>query len=195
MTRLILAITAAAAIALFTQASTTAERAPGTYKIDAVHSSLIFKIKHVDTANFYGRFNDVSGSFTLDDDPAKCSVQIDVKVASVDTHDNTRDGHLKSPDFFNAKEFPTLTFKSTSFAKTGDGAYDVSGDLTIHGVTKAVTVKAAKTGFSDTPKLGARCGVETTFTLKRSDFGMKFMLEQNALGDEVTIIASLEGVQ
>ena len=164
--------------------------AADAYQVDPVHSSMVFRVKHMGATNFYGRFNNVTGSFTLDDDPSKNSFQVQIQTDSVDTAVKKRDDHLKSPDFFNAKQFPTITFKSTQVKKAGDGSFEVTGDLSLHGMTKSVTAKVTKTG---TGKLDRRtlAGVEAELTIKRSDFGMSFMLD--GIGDEVRIMVGLEG--
>lgn len=164
-----------------------------TFKIDPVHSSIIFSIKHLGVADFYGRFNDLSGKVVLDKaDPSKSSVEITIPVESVDTHNEKRDQHLKSPDFFNAKQFPVIVFKSKSVEGSGD-TYKVTGDLTLHGVTKPLTLEVKKVTEAKGMEGEIRGGGETRFTLKRSDFGMNFM--QGALGDDVSVIVSLEGVK
>jgi polyisoprenoid-binding protein YceI len=163
-----------------------------TYQVDPIHSTLIFQAKHMGTSNFYGRFNDVSGSFRLDDaNPANGAFQVQVKAESIDTGNAKRDQHLKSPDFFNSKQFPLITFKSTQVKKGGDGSYEATGDLTLHGVTRPVSVSVAKTGAGKDPRGRQIAGVEAKLTLKRSDFGMRFMLE--GVSDEVQITVSLEG--
>lgn len=165
------------------------------FTVDTAHSSVIFRVKHLNTSYAYGRFNDITGSFVLDKkSPAKCALNIEVKTASVDTANAQRDTHLKGPDFFNVKQFPTATFKSKS-VKLGSApsTLDVTGDLTINGVTKPVTAKVELTGEGATPFKDYRAGLETTLTLKRSDFGIKFMPE--GLGDEVKLVVSLEGVR
>jgi polyisoprenoid-binding protein YceI len=164
-----------------------------TFKIDPVHSSIAFGVKHLGITNFYGRFNDVSGQVVFDkDDPSKSSVEVTIPVESIDTHDEKRDQHLKSPDFFNAKQFPMLVFKSTSVEGTGDN-YKATGDLTLHGVTKPLTLEIKRGPDSQGTEGEIRGGGETRFTIKRSDYGMNFM--QGALGDEVTVFLSLEGVK
>ncbi len=165
-----------------------------TYKVDAVHSSFIFRAKHFGAGYFYGRFNDATGSIVVDDaNPAKSSVEVEVKVDTVDTHDPKRDQHLKSPDFFNAKQFPVITFKSKQVKKSGKDTYEVTGDFTLHGVTRPVTAKVTRTGAGKDPFGKYRIGFETTFTIKRSDFGMKFMI--GPVGDEIRMIVSIEGVR
>jgi polyisoprenoid-binding protein YceI len=164
-----------------------------TFKIDPVHSSIIFSIKHLGVTDFYGRFNDLSGKVVLDKaDPSKSSVEITIPVESVDTHYEKRDQHLKSPDFFNSKQFPVIVFKSKSMEASGD-TYKVTGDLTLHGVTKPLTLEVKNVTEAKGMEGEIRGGGETRFTFKRSDFGMNFM--QGPLGDDVTVFVSLEGVR
>ncbi len=162
-----------------------------TYSVDPVHSTVIFRIKHFGVSYFYGRFNSPTGHFAFDPEkPAESSFEITVKTANVDTHSPRRDGHLKSGDFFNAKQFPENTFKSTSVKKGRGDTLHVTGDLGLHGQTRQITIDLHHVGSRDTRK-GQLCGFETTFTIKRSDFGMTFMLE--GVGDEVTLMIGLEG--
>ena len=165
-----------------------------TFKIDPVHSSIVFSIKHLGVSDFYGRFNDLSGQVVFDKaDPSKSSVEINIQVESVDTKNEKRDQHLKSPDFFNAKQFPMIVFKSTSVEGSGD-SYKVTGDLNLHGVTKPLTLEIKRGPEGPGMGEGEISGGGTThFTVKRSDFGMDFM--QGPLGDEVTVFLSLEGVK
>jgi polyisoprenoid-binding protein YceI len=166
--------------------------AADTYKADPAHSSIIYRVKHMNTSYSWGRFNVLAGSFSLDEqDPSQSKFEFQVKTASIDSGNAQRDGHLKSPDFFNATQFPTITFKSTSVSKTGNDSYDVNGDLTLHGVTKPVTFKLTKTGAGRGPMGGTIAGVEANTALKRSDFKMSSML--NAVGDDVTVYVSVEG--
>jgi polyisoprenoid-binding protein YceI len=165
-----------------------------TFQIDPVHSSVLFKVKHLGVADFYGRFNEIAGTVNFDpSDAGKDSIVAEVKVESVDTHEEKRNQHLKSPDFFNAKQFPTITFKSTKVEKKSAVEYAVTGDFTLHGVTKPVTFTFKKGGVGTGMKGETRMGGEAEFSVKRSDYGMTFM--QNGLGDEVGIILSLEGVK
>jgi polyisoprenoid-binding protein YceI len=167
--------------------------AADTFKIDPVHTFVLFSVQHLGIANTYGRFNDTSGTVVFDrDNPSKSSVELTVQVGSLDTHNEIRERSLKSPDFFDVKQFPTMTFKSTKVEGSGD-MLKVSGDLTIRGVTKPVTVDFKKGGEGKGEFGEMRGGGETRFTIKRSDFGMNF--ELGDVGDEVTIILSLEGVK
>src|SRR5947209_4953083 len=167
--------------------------AADTFKFDPVHTFLLFSVQHLGIANTYGRFNDISGMVVFDrNTPSKSSVELSIQVESLDTHNAIRERSLKSPDFFDVKQFPTMTFKSTKVEGSG-GLLKVSGDLTIRGVTKPVTVDFKKGGEGKGVFGEMRGGGETRFTIKRSDFGMTFELGE--VGDEVTIILSLEGVK
>lgn len=158
------------------------------WTIDPVHSSNSFRVKHFNTAYFYGRFDEMTGTVTTGD-TGLAAMDVTIKVGSVSTRNARRDGHLKSPDFFNAEKFPTATFRSTKVAKAADDEFEVSGDLTIHGVTRAVTVRVRKTGEGK-GQGGPIIGFETRFDLKRSDFGMTYM--PDGIGDDVNVAVSIE---
>ncbi len=189
-------LTGAAGVALLTTTSTTAVAelaADGAYKIDPVHSSVIFGVKHNGVANFYGRFNKATGTFNIDAaDPSKSVIDITVETDSIDTANDARNKHLKSGDFFSAAEFPSITFKSKSFKKSSEGVYDVTGDLTIRGKTKEVTASVTDTGRGKGMRGGEVAGFETKFNIKRSDYGVSFMVGP-ALADDVSILVSAEG--
>lgn len=159
-----------------------------SFTLDPVHSSVMFKIEHMGVSNFYGSFNDVSGTYTLGETP---SFNFSIKTDSVDSRNEARDKHLKSPDFFNAPEFPTITFKSTKVEKDGD-KLKVTGDLTLHGVTKPVTADFKIWPAKET-RQGMKGGFETHFTIKRTDFGMNTYVAEGGLGDEVTVMFAGEG--
>jgi polyisoprenoid-binding protein YceI len=164
-----------------------------TFKIDPVHSSIVFSIKHLGVTDFYGRFNDASGTIVFDKaDPSKSSVEVSIPVESIDTKNGKRDQHLRSPDFFNAKQFPMIVFKSKSVEGSGD-TYKATGDLLLHGVTKPLTLEIKRGPDGPGMEGEVRGGGETRFTIKRSDFGMNFM--QGGLGDQVTVLLSIEGVK
>jgi polyisoprenoid-binding protein YceI len=164
-----------------------------TYKVDPVHSSVIFGVKHNGVTNFYGAFKEISGTVSFDAaDPSKSSVELTVPVESIDTRSEKRDQHLKSPDFFNAKQFPAITFKSNKIEGSGDN-YKISGDLTIHGVTKPITADFKRGADGKGGQGKTVGGGETRFTIKRSDYDMKFMM--GPLDDDVSIILSLEGAK
>ena len=180
-------------LVVFISAFVFSASAADTFKLDSVHSFVLFSVQHLAIANTYGRFNDIAGTVVFDkDDPSNSSVELSVKVESLDTHNSIRDRSVKSPDFFDAKQFPTMTFKSTKVEGSGD-TLKVTGDLTIHGVTKPLTVDFKKGGEGKGVFGEMRGGGETHFTIRRSDFGMNF--QQGAIGDEVNIILSLEGIK
>lgn len=165
------------------------------FTVDPVHSTLIFKIMHMGVANFYGRFNGVEGTYTLDEaDPSKSQFAFQVKTANVDTGNEKRDGHLKSADFFNAEEYPVISFKSTKVERTGEKTAKVTGDLSMHGVTKPVTIDINITTAKQT-RQGFKGGLETTFTIKRTDFEMDTYVAEGGLGDEVTLMVAIEGAR
>ena len=164
------------------------------YTIDAVHSGVSFQISHLDMAYVHGRFNEFSGSFTIETaDPTKSSFSLTIKTESIDTNNKGRDGHLKSPDFFNAKQFPTISFKSTS-VKPIDGGYEVTGELTMHGATNPVTFSLKGGKSAEFPPKVIRTGFSTSqIVVKRSDFGVGKPMP--ILGDEVYVIIGFEGTK
>jgi polyisoprenoid-binding protein YceI len=167
--------------------------AADNYSLDASHSGIRFSISHIGLSQTYGRFNEISGKFTIDTaDAGKSAFEVSIPIESIDTGNKQRDEHLRSPDFFNAKQFPTLTFKSTKVAKAKDGL-EVTGDLSLHGVTKPVTFTLTGGKTAEFPKGTPRTGYTTKFMIKRSDYGMDKSLP--AVGDEVEIEVSFEGVK
>ncbi|PIQ25061.1 polyisoprenoid-binding protein [bacterium (Candidatus Blackallbacteria) CG17_big_fil_post_rev_8_21_14_2_50_48_46] len=170
--------------------------AANTYEIDPVHSHLIFKIKHLNIGYQYGRFNRFSGTVVVDEkNPAQSKVEIKAEAASVDTNASKRDDHLRSPDFFNVKQFPQLSFKSSKVERAGAGQYKVSGILTLHGVSKPLSFTFKKTGEGKGMQGEYRMGGEAMITLKRSQFGMTTYIKEGGLSDEVTLILSFEGIK
>jgi len=159
------------------------------YALDNVHSSATFKIGHLGISWIHGRFNDLSGDFSVADKGG--NLNLTIKADSIDTGVSARDKHLKSPDFFNVKQYPTITFKSTS-VKANDGGLAVTGDLTMHGVTKSISLNL-KGGKTADFKGQVRIGYTTDLTLKRSDFGMDRFV--GPISDEVHISFSFEGVK
>jgi len=165
-----------------------------SYKIDPDHATVLFASQHFGAGYVWGRFDKVSGTFTLDAaDPTKDSVQITIEVSSIDTNNAARDTHLKSADFFNAAQYTTITFKSTSVKKTGDKTLEITGDMTVHGVTRPITLKVDLTGTGKDPQGNTRSGLETQFTIKRSDYGMDKL--PTVAGDEIRLIGAIEGVK
>jgi len=175
-------------------ATTTATR---TYKIDKSHSEAIFQVRHLVT-KVRGRFTDFEGAIEYNDAmPEASTVNFTIKAASVNTAENDRDNHLRSADFFDVEKYPDITFHSKRMSKRGDG-YDVVGDLTIHGVTKEVTLPVAHMGKAKDPWGGERIGFEAETTLNRKDYGLNWnaMLEAGGflVGDEVKVSLEIQAV-
>ncbi|MBV8867023.1 MAG: YceI family protein [Acidobacteriaceae bacterium] len=171
------------------------------YAIDPAHSNLQFSVRHLMVSNVRGTFTGVHGTVTYDPaNPTRAEVEASVDVNTIRTGDEKRDGHLKSPDFFNAAEFPEMQFRSTRIEKTGEGEFSVTGDLTIHGVTKPVTLKAEEVSEETKDPFGAiRIGASAKTKIKRSDFGLTWnaALETGGvmIGDEVKLDFELEFVK
>ncbi|MHC4547726.1 MAG: YceI family protein [Planctomycetota bacterium] len=179
-----------AAIAYLQRPSTSSPQTE-SYAVDSVHSVVLFRIKHLNVSAFYGRFNGVKGAFAVNEEGAG-AVDITIDAESVDTANEQRDGHLKSPDFFNVKQFPEITFKSDRLTRIGDNRYEAKGTLTLHGVSKEITVRLERIGSAHAMK-AYRTGFEGAFTIKRSDFDMKWRLD--LLGDEIKVIVAIEGMR
>ena len=185
-----------ASIALVVLVVLSAQSRGDNYKVDPVHSATVFRIQHANLGYVWGRINDPGGTFTLDaGDPTKSTFSLELQVANVDTHNDKRDAHLKSPDFFNAKQYPTITFKSTAVKKSAQAnAFEVTGDLTLHGVTKSITVPVELLGKGEFPPRTPRAAVETVFTIKMSEFDVKGIPGMpGAVGDELRLIFAAEG--
>jgi polyisoprenoid-binding protein YceI len=163
------------------------------YTIDAAHSAVSFKISHAGLSYVHGRFDSFSGNFSVDSsDPTRSSFTLNIKPETINTNNNGRDTHLRSPDFFNVKQFPAVSFKSTS-VKAIEGGYEVTGDLTLHGTTNPVTFNLKGGGSAEFPKGVQRTGFVTDFVIKRSDFGVG--KPTPALGDEVYVSIGFEGTK
>ncbi len=158
------------------------------FKIDGTHSSVVFRIDHRDISHFYGRFNEIEGVFAFDSDPAKCSIDVKIKSDSIDTNNGKRDKHLKSPDFFDVRQNPVITFKSKEMKNSENNEYLVTGELTLHGVTKPLEVTIKRMGSES----GNTAGFVATFSFKRTDFGMDYMVGKG-LGDEIVVMVGIEG--
>ena len=168
--------------------------AADTYGIDHDHSNFLFKINHLGVSNTIGRFDEFSGTFSLDTkEPGKSALSLTIQTASVDSNVKKRDDHLRSPDFFDATTFPTMTFVGTTFKKVSDTVFEVTGNFTLHGVTRPLTLTVTKVGEGTDPWGGFRQGWSSSFTIKRSDYGMNFM--PGGIGDEVTVMVEIEGIK
>jgi len=166
------------------------ESAAETFQIDPVHSVVLFRIKHLGVGYYHGRFNDISGTFGVGEG---ATASISVKADSVDTNNDKRDGHLKSPDFLSAKEFPEITFVAESLAKGEGDVVEAKGTLTLRGVSKPLSVPMTHVGTGKGMQGETRAGFEGTFTIKRADFGVSW--GPQALGEEITITVAIEGVK
>lgn len=167
---------------------------PATYKVDTNHSGVGFSIRHFVT-NTPGRFKDFDGTIKYDKaNPANSSVEFTVKAASIDTASDDRDKHLKSADFFDVEKFPTWTFTSTKVTAKDSDTLNVTGNLTIKGVTKLVTIPVDVLGSVKTPR-GEKAGFESAFTVNRKEFGVDWnnvMDSGPVLGDDVKVTISIE---
>lgn len=168
-------------------------KAADDYTYDPVHSSVSFKARHLDISWIHGRFNEVEGKFSLDrKDPSRSTFELSVHVDSVDTANEARDEHLRQPDYFDAKQFPTIDFKSTS-VKAVKGGYEVTGDFTMHGETKPITLTLK--GGKEIEFMGTkRVGFSTEISVKRSDFGFD-KKNIGLIGDEALIFIDCEGTR
>ncbi|HSF21361.1 MAG TPA: YceI family protein [Burkholderiales bacterium] len=181
----------------------TVAAAPETYTIDPRHTFPHFTVQHLEVSNIYGRFNKSSGRLILDKAARTASIEITIETATVDTGDSergerkrSRDEHLRSPDFFNAAEFPQMIFKGAATKWNGDIPAEVEGQLTLLGVTRPLkfTVDLFKCGPD--PRVGGRrevCGGNGTGVLKRSDFGMKFGIPGTS--DEIRLLLQFEAIK
>jgi polyisoprenoid-binding protein YceI len=181
---------------------TTATSTPATttWNIDPAHSSAEFKVKHMMISNVKGSFSGLSGALTEHaTDSTLSSIEASIPLATISTGDPQRDGHLKSADFFDAEKYPTLDFKSTKVVRKGD-AYEVTGDLTIHGVTKPVTFAVDGPSVPGKDPWGnTRIGLSATAKINRKDFGLEWnaALETGGflVGDEISITLDVEFIK
>jgi polyisoprenoid-binding protein YceI len=160
------------------------------FTLDPAHTAVTFRVSHLGLSWTHGRFNDVSGTFTLDKD--KSAFTLTIKAAGIDTGNAKRDQHLQSPDFLNVKQFPQISFKSKT-VKPVAGGYQVSGDFTLHGQTKPITFTLQGGREAEFPKGTQRTGFTTGLVIKRSDYGINGF--PGAVGDEIHIAISFEGTK
>lgn len=176
---------------------TQAPPTTSTWSIDPAHSSVEFAVKHMMFATAKGRFSDVKGTITLDElDPTNSKVDVEIAVASIDTRDEGRDTHLRSPDFFDAETFPTMTFQSTGVEPADDGTLRVTGTLQIRDVAKDVVLDATLNGRGTSPFGPQVIGYSAATTINRKDFGLNWNAALEAggvlVGEEVKISIDLE---
>ena len=176
-------------------ASASAEEAQAQqasrFNIDPVHSAAVFSVIWQEMTPFHGQFTDFAGTVTYDGKSASTfSCDITIPVESIDTHSEGRDRHLKSPDFFNAPEFPNINFKSTSLTDNGDGTWTVKGEMTMRGQTKAVEAKVTHLAVKQGQR-GTRCGFAAEFAINRTDWGVSYGAGQG-LSDEVKLDVAIQ---
>ena len=186
-----LAAVALAALLAF-QSESNSQAPAADYQVDPIHSVVVFGVHHFGAGRFYGRFNKIEGAFSLNDG-GNGSIDVTVDADSIDTAFGDRDKHLKSPQFFSVKQFPTITFKSDRFKRVGENAYQATGKLTMRGVTREVTAPIEYTGSGKGMKGEERVGFEARLNIKRSDFGMDELM--GPVGDEIRLIIAIEGVK
>jgi polyisoprenoid-binding protein YceI len=174
--------------------------AADTYLIDKTHSEASFQVRHLGISNVRGHFDDFEGSININrEKPEASSVEFTIKAASINTSDADRDKHLRSPDFFDVEKFPTIGFKSSKVASKGTNNYEVTGTLTIHGVSKEVTIPVTHLGFVKDPWGNDKIGFELNTVLNRKDFGLTWNKTLDSggvlVGDEVKISINLEAAK
>ena len=166
-----------------------------TFTLDPVHCMANFRVQHMGAGMFWGRFNAVSGTMdTKNEGRVPVAFDVSIEVDSIDTGTEKLDRTLMSPNFFDEKEFSDITFKSSSVKPIADreGFHTVGGDLTLLGVTRPIEAIVELTGVNGNPVM-KKAGYEAIFTIKRSDFGMKWGVDNGALGDDVRLVVGLEG--
>jgi polyisoprenoid-binding protein YceI len=178
--------------------ATTTDSAMRTYKIDKAHSEVIFQVRHLVT-KVRGRFDDFEGSVTIHEDkPDLSSVQFTIQAASIDTNEAQRDTHLRSADFFEVDKYPTITFKSKTVRRKSSESFEVVGDLSIHGVTREISLPVTHLGQAKDPWGNERVGFEAEIILNRKDYGLVWNapLEVGGflVGDEVKVSLSVQAV-
>jgi polyisoprenoid-binding protein YceI len=191
-TRLLLPVLPALILLAAMPAASLQAKAPitETFKIDAVHSNVEFRVRHL-MSKVTGRFGKVEGTVNLDSkDITRSSVDVTIEVASVSTNDEKRDGHLKSPDFFDAAKYPTITFRSTSVREVAKGRLEVAGTFTMRGVSKTLVIPVTTLGVGVDPWKNVIAGFEGQFKLNRQDYGVSY--GPGLVGDEVEIELNVE---
>jgi polyisoprenoid-binding protein YceI len=186
---------------MFLLAAALPARAESVWEIDPAHSSVQFSVRHMMVSNVRGAFTKVAGSVHGDEnDPTHATVEATIDTSSIDTREAKRDEHLRSPDFLDVAKYPTMTFHSKKIAKTGDGRYDVTGDLTLHGVTREVVlhVEGPSPAMKD-PRGGLRAGASATARISRRDFGITWSKALDGggvvVGDDIDVTIDVEGVK
>ncbi|MDQ4130619.1 MAG: YceI family protein [Actinomycetota bacterium] len=171
---------------------------PGTYELDRSHSSIEFVSRHLMITKVRGRFSDFEGRIHIDEVPVRSWAEGTVDVGSLDTADERRDAHLRSPDFFDVERFPTMSFRSTRVEPAGDGSWKVHGELTIRDLTRPITFEVQFEGATSDPWGGQRIGFSATAEVDREEWGLTWnqVLEGGGLlvGPKVRIEVSVQAV-
>ena len=157
--------------------ATTAVTTPvptGTWNVDPAHSRVEFQVKHLGIATVRGHFAEFEGTLDVSEDLSAATARGLVKVASVNTNEEKRDDHLRSPDFFDAEQYEHISFESKAIVPVDEDEFEITGDLTLHGVTREITLRAEVTGTEEDPWGNERVGLEVTGHLNRGDYGMTF---------------------
>jgi polyisoprenoid-binding protein YceI len=172
---------------------------PGTWVIDPAHSTVEFEARHLMVTKVRGRFGAVDGTIDIAADPLQSSVRAVIEAASVDSGDAKRDEHLRSPDFFDVEQYPTIDFQSKSVAPRGADNYEVVGDLTVHGITRQVTLDLEYHGEVIDPWGAKRAGFSAQTTVNRKDWGLEWNVALETGGflvsDKVRLILEVEAVK
>jgi polyisoprenoid-binding protein YceI len=165
---------------------------PGEWQLDPVHTSVEFVARHLMVSKVRGRFTNVQGTIHVAEDPGESWVEVDIDAASVESGDEKRDEHLRSPDFFDVERYPQITFKSTKVEGESPGHFLVHGDLTVHGVTRAVSLEVEYHGWTPDPLGDRRAGFSASTEVDREDFGLTWNMAVEAGGFVVGKKARLE---
>ena len=167
--------------------------AAGVYKIDPAHTTALFTVSHLGISNLVGRFNTLSGDIRLEPN-GNSKVEVTIQTDSVDTNHRKRDTHLRGPDFFNAKQYPVMTFISDKVTYNAKGEpVSVSGKLSLHGKSQPVTLEVKPIGAGKEPWGGYRAGYDASTTIKRSAYGMNYM--PKGIGDDISIALKIEAIR
>jgi polyisoprenoid-binding protein YceI len=192
MKKFVLSTLMAASMAL------TGQTYAADYAVDkqGAHAFVQFRVKHLGYSWLYGRFNQFDGEFTFDEkDPSKNKINVTVDTTSLDSNHAERDKHLRSGDFLDTGKFPTATFVSTEYKPTGEKTADLTGSLTLHGVTKSVTIALEHIGAGADPWGGYRAGFEGRVTIKPDDWGIPMGKKLGPASEEVELFLTIEGVR
>lgn len=179
--------------------TTATESLTGTYTVDPSHSRVGFVARHAMVTKVRGSFNQFEGSGYFDSaTPARSSLNLSISTDSIDTRSDDRDAHLRSPDFFDVENHPTITFASSTIAPAGDGTFQVTGDLTIKGETRPVTLDVELAGSAVDPWGNTRLGLEGTAIISRKDWGLTWNAALEAggvlVGDKITLEVEISAI-